>query len=780
MAYENNQEILLFINRAQTYLRQQSTRLMNAIRSGDERERELARENFWQIYQFLSSISNRFISATWTETDIIRRIHHYNSKYGLNSFPHVAYVTQEITIIKGEAIAGGVSYATSQELNDEIAARTAQDNAIQLQVTANAAAIAGLDFSSVLATALSDYTPTSGLFLPANESVLESIDQQDLDDIALNNTHRNDGDIHVNQAQKDDWNSKPADDDPRLSDARAPTAHGHAITDVTGITAHVASEIATQIAALNLEDGETPVFDSVVINEVANGQPATAVITGPVDALVLTMDIPAGDKGDAGAAFNIDQKGDDADRFDSAYDSEGEDFAYLAEDTGQLYFRTTNPDATIPEGWTTGIAFIGNAGWAPLLSTYTPDEDHVYMEVIDWIGGSGDKPSFPDISNPPTPLRWLIGPAGFTVFEDQATNFKGPIGPDGGQGDKFTIDDTGNAVDMATHDGELKDYTFLRTDISPNVIFQKASDTSGDWAGPFPWQGPPGNAVIELPTQQSFVGQTGDDFNLPSGSLSIAAMGYNRIAYVDDSNQELRMYEWDYEDWNLIGSGFALGTVSNVKIAAMSPTRVALIDTTAENLRTLDFNGSVWAQTGSSLSIPGIGTPEIAALSSTRIAFLDSTLDELRAYDFNESIWAIKGSGKSISGISTQFSLTALGVSRVAADVVGKIRVYDFDDSVWELVGNEYTPIWTSSPSITALSSKRIARITSDRDELIVLEFDGLNWKNISIFYKIPGSGGHSITALSSKIIACLDSTTDDVRVIYSVEDRPPPSPAFS
>ncbi len=552
MAYENNQEILQFINRGQNYLREQSTRLKDAIKAGDENEKKEARANFWQIFQFLNAISSPFISATWSETDIIRRIHHYNSKFGLASYPHIDYANKEITVVKQPVLEGGAQFATVAQLATETANRQAGDANLQGQIDTINTTLGNLDFSTELTNALSNYTPTVDLFLPANESILESITQQNLDDIALNNAHRLDGDIHVTAAQKTAWNAKVETTDPRLSDSRNPLSHTHATTDITGFDTAITNEINSQITALNLQDGVTPVFSTPVVNMLSPGEPAVATITGPTTALVLTLDIPTGDPGQDGAPFTVNARGDDNDRFNSLYDSEGTNFTFLAEDTGNLYYRSSSADATLTEGWELPISFLGNDGWAPLMGAYSPDAEHVYLEVIDWIGGTGDKPDFPEIANPPVPTRWLLSPAGLTVFEDQATNIIGPTGPNGNDGSAglFIIDDLGDSATMATHDAEARGYTFLRTDLNPNVIYQKASDTSGDWAGPYNWQGIPGSTTDNV---SAVLSRLNDPPGSPSdGDRHLVLVGTGAWLNQDDSIAEWNatFSQWEFTTYN--------------------------------------------------------------------------------------------------------------------------------------------------------------------------------------------------------------------------------------
>ncbi|QRM43975.1 discoidin domain-containing protein [Rhizobium sp. BG4] len=67
----------------------------------------------------------------------------------------------------------------------------------------------------------------------------------------------------------------------------------------------------------------------------------------------------------------------------------------------------------------------------------------------------------------------------------------------------YRYDVSGDLADKATYDERPDDFAFLAIDVNPAQLFIKASDASGDWAGPFSYgqgeqgdEGPPGPAAI--------------------------------------------------------------------------------------------------------------------------------------------------------------------------------------------------------------------------------------------------------------------------------------------
>ena len=86
--------------------------------------------------------------------------------------------------------------------------------------------------------------------------------------------------------------------------------------------------------------------------------------------------------------------------------------------------------------------------------------------------------------------------------------------------------------------------------------------------------------------------------------------------------------------WSQVGNDLNIADVNRSALAALSSTRVAFIDNFNDDLRVYDFDGTDWSQVGNELAVSGVGGPALAPLSSTRVAFIDGFNDDLRVYDF--------------------------------------------------------------------------------------------------------------------------------------------------
>lgn len=543
MAYINQTEINNFINKAQQKIALLGIDIATATENDLPYDDEMALSD--ELSSFINSLIDPWLD--WDESDILRYIHFYNNKAKITDIPFSAIPKLRMQVVWPQSLVSGGD-VTQAELDAEIAARIAADLVLQGNIDVEKQRIDDLDFTGDLATALTEYTKTTLLFLPIgdNKDALDALTTALVAEIVASTAHLGDGGIHVASGEKTTWNAKIGPTDPRLTDARAPLAHNHPVSDVTGLVTEIETQVDDYVTALDLQDGITPVF---VASNVIEGSPLAVDIddsAGPEN-LVLNMTVPPPEKGDPGEPFNVDVQGLAADRFDSIYDAEDENFAYLGTDDGNLYFREpSGGPATSTEGWSAGTPFTGENGWSPVLATQTVSADKEVHVILDWIGGTGSKPVFDPPENPPDPLIWYISPSGPTVFVDDATNVKGNQGATGSDGERFIIDDSDLLANKPNYDAELKGFTLLITDVSPNVIYQKISDTSGDWGGAYEWQGPIGGAGVV--TVYSSIGEP-QLFNPDSAAVAADTDDYtlsssNSVAFVTLNGQVLDKSEY--------------------------------------------------------------------------------------------------------------------------------------------------------------------------------------------------------------------------------------------
>lgn len=424
----------------------------------------------------------------------------------LVKIPFVTYPNMTVIMADQVTVEAG-DYATQVSLATEITNRQAADAILEARIDV----LEAFDPDTILPAGFFDlltsdpkavFNNDARLHTHANKATIDQITDPLLADLvalaAHYSSYNGPNSLHVTTAERIAWNARITAG--QLTAALADYAllvHTHSIAQITGLE-DVINQINDDIAAMAGSDGRE-------VELQLNGTVLEWKYVG--DPTWIALGDLKGDTGDPGEPFTFDVRGETSNRLNAIYDDEDENFSYLEEDTGYLYFR--NPGggpATSTLGWSTGLKFLGDNGWSPIFGLVVVSPIRVVMELVDWVGGEGLKPVLDPGVSPPDPARWYIGPAGLTLTESIAINIMGPIGPAKGP----IIQAAGSLAARGTHDDEPADFIYLRTDVSPQTIYIKLSDASGDWSPQLPWQGiqgeigapgpPTPGAWISLPT----------------------------------------------------------------------------------------------------------------------------------------------------------------------------------------------------------------------------------------------------------------------------------------
>jgi len=292
---------------------------------------------------------------------------------------------------------------------------------------------------------------------------------------------------------------------------------------------------------------------------------------------------------------------------------------------------------------------------------------------------------------------------------------------------------------------------------------------------------------------QLYYKEEGNRTNIGGMSVpSITALTSTTIAYLDATNEELRVYVFGQlsNAWSQqIGSNpFTISGISSPSITALTSTRIAFIDGSVEELRTYEYDGASWSQVGSGFTVSGVVNPRITAMTSTRVALIDESNEELRVYDFNGSVWALVGTPLSIPSI-TRPAITAITASKVAfADQdIEELRTYQFNGSTWSQIGNSYTlPASLFNIELSALNQDRVAMVYWDSVSGFVklrhFDFNDIDWKE---GYYITTTDGivtsiTDIAAVTTNRLAFVDDNDEELLTYSHIVDKnTPPTPAF-
>lgn len=216
----------------------------------------------------------------------------------------------------------------------------------------------------------------------------------------------------------------------------------------------------------------------------------------------------------------------------------------------------------------------------------------------------------------------------------------------------------------------------LETLVSPNKIFLFGQDRSETWRfDGADWE--------ELTGGKIFI----------SGGLSAAAgLNTTRVAVFKTTLAEIEAWDWDdqYDDdefnfgsWTVAGNPLSVSSTSRVNIAAMSASRIAFVDDSNDELRAYDFNGTTWSLAGNALDIsPLAGFTSIAGLTSSRIALVAPGSPGLRAYDFDGTDWTSASDALEITDLDNP-ALVKLSSTRVALVDSGTDTLRAYELGTW-------------------------------------------------------------------------------------------------
>lgn len=252
--------------------------------------------------------------------------------------------------------------------------------------------------------------------------------------------------------------------------------------------------------------------------------------------------------------------------------------------------------------------------------------------------------------------------------------------------------------------------------------------------------------------------------------FAITALSSTEIAFIDETSDELRTYQWDGAAWTLVGAGLSLTTVTSASITRMTASDIAFIDIASDELRWYHWNGAAWALVGTPLAIAGgIAFPGIVAINNTDVAYVDSTNDELRLYrwDTGTGTWAMIGTGLSIPGIG-QVGMAALNETDIAVidNALDTLRTYRWDTgtNTWSLVGAALSIPGLTSVTITALNVTDVAFCDNSIQFFRVYRWDGAAWSVASDDFNPGTFASPRFAALNGTDIATLDDTNEELR----------------
>lgn len=135
--------------------------------------------------------------------------------------------------------------------------------------------------------------------------------------------------------------------------------------------------------------------------------------------------------------------------------------------------------------------------------------------------------------------------------------------------------------------------------------------------------------------------QIGSDLNNPGvAPPQLSAFNKTDIARFGDTlanPDELALYRFNGTVFAKVGTEILITSAGDAAITALNSTDIAFIDETQRDIRIYrwDEDAATFAQVGNQLSLPvGLNDPAMVAINGTDIVYIDGTQDQLRLYRF--------------------------------------------------------------------------------------------------------------------------------------------------
>lgn len=238
--------------------------------------------------------------------------------------------------------------------------------------------------------------------------------------------------------------------------------------------------------------------------------------------------------------------------------------------------------------------------------------------------------------------------------------------------------------------------------------------------------------------------------------------------------QNIYAYDWDGEDWNVVGSGFNIaGAVYKIQLARMSDDTVATHHdrTVGQNgrIETYQFNGSTWSKVGNTFSVPSTsssapGSP-IARMTATRIAFFENVNNLLHAVDWDGADWAFVGNSLSVS--MGDYGSDACGIDSTTVAYMNiatnNLEIYEFDGTDWSLL--TFVSLGSLAMSQVAYNDNGIIILNDENlDNYILYYFDGATLTKTDYPTSWPlASGWAGMDAISETEFAATDTASGNL-----------------
>lgn len=267
----------------------------------------------------------------------------------------------------------------------------------------------------------------------------------------------------------------------------------------------------------------------------------------------------------------------------------------------------------------------------------------------------------------------------------------------------------------------------------------------------------------------------GTDFGVASMTTpSIAMLNGTDIAYIDNGNDDLRVYRLDRATliWSLVPSELNIPGLSIPTVTALDETDIALFDGGGETLQAYRWSGSSWSTLGNPFTVTGAGVSYMATLTPTRIVLASVGLNTLQFYDFDGSDWSPVGNSLNPGNIAGPGIVGMTSTTFAFIDhFLNLLEMYSFDGTNIIKLGNSLA-VAASTPFIARLDDLEIVYLDSFNDKLRMYRFTTPDWVQVGSDFAVSGvTGLFGLTALNSIDVVLAHDQDDEIQLFRSTTD---------
>lgn len=260
----------------------------------------------------------------------------------------------------------------------------------------------------------------------------------------------------------------------------------------------------------------------------------------------------------------------------------------------------------------------------------------------------------------------------------------------------------------------------------------------------------------------STASKIGSDYTgFPFGLVGCAALSPSRIAWFEDTDQDLKMLSWNGATLSDLGNALAVAA-TDASLCRLSASRVVMVDGGRDLIAAYDFDGTDFSLHSSQALTLG-DFPSVAALASNKIAIWNNGDSKLYTYSLSGTTWSSAATAFEIAGVTTA-SICALNATTIllADGTTDTVKALVLDGSTWSV--EDSISVTTAYPKIASLTATEAFLNCDTTTGIITYSLGGLSFLDLGM--TVTGTTNSMFTAISSTDLVFFHPTLETIFVV--------------